>query len=91
MPLYVLCIGAITNVAADWTAGESWSLGDSPAVGVVLDENCGLYENREAPIINDDTSYTFESGRPVIRVYNSIDSKFILEDFIAKLELFYKI
>lgn len=77
------------NEYASWTAGESWSLGDSPAIGVALDENCGCYEYREAPIINDDTSYTYEKGKPMIRVYTSIDSRYILEDFIAKLEILY--
>jgi inosine-uridine nucleoside N-ribohydrolase len=74
---------------ADWTAGESWSLGDSPAVGVAIDENCGKYEYREAPILNEDTSYTFKEGRRKIRVYNSIDFRFVLEDFMSKLELMY--
>lgn len=74
---------------ADWTAGESWSLGDSPAVGVAIDENCGRYEYREAPVINDDTSYTYRTSKNRIRVYTSIDSRFILEDFFAKLELLY--
>ncbi|MDR1802511.1 MAG: nucleoside hydrolase [Treponema sp.] len=74
---------------ADWTAGESWSLGDSPAVGVAIDENCGKYEYREAPVLNEDTSYTFKGGRRKIRVYTSIDSRFVLEDFMAKLELLY--
>jgi inosine-uridine nucleoside N-ribohydrolase len=74
---------------AGWTAGESWSLGDSPAVGVVLEPNCGSYVYREAPILNDDTSYRFEVGRPKIRVYTSINSRFIIEDFISKLQLLY--
>jgi inosine-uridine nucleoside N-ribohydrolase len=74
---------------ADWTAGESWSLGDSPAVGVAIDENCGKYEYREAPVLNEDTSYIFKEGRHKIRVYNSIDSRFVLEDFMSKLELIY--
>lgn len=74
---------------AGWTAGESWSLGDSPAVGVVLDPNCGQYVYREAPIFNEDTTYRFEAGRPMIRVYTSINSRFILEDFISKLEILY--
>ena len=74
---------------AGWTAGESWSLGDSPAVGVVLDPNCGQYVYREAPIFEEDTTYRFEAGRPMIRVYTSINSRFILEDFISKLELIY--
>lgn len=74
---------------AGWTAGESWSLGDSPAVGVVLEPNCGISVWREAPIINEDTSYRFEPGRPMIKVYTSINSRFILEDFMCKLELVY--
>lgn len=74
---------------AGWTAGESWSLGDSPAVGVVLEPNCGQFEYREAPIFNEDTTYRFELGRPEIRVYKSINSRFILEDFMSKLELTY--
>lgn len=74
---------------AGWTAGESWSLGDSPAVGVALDPNCGQYVYREAPIFEEDTTYRFEAGRPMIRVYTSINSRFILEDFISKLELMY--
>lgn len=74
---------------AGWTAGESWSLGDSPAVGVALDPNCGQYTYREAPVFEEDTTYRFEAGRPMIRVYTSINSRFILEDFIAKLQLLY--
>lgn len=74
---------------AGWTAGESWSLGDSPAVGVALNPGCGQYVYREAPVILEDTTYRYEEGRPQIRVYTSIDSRFILEDFIAKLELVY--
>lgn len=65
---------------AGWTAGESWTLGDSPAVGVVLDPDCGKYHDVSAPIINADTSNSFEFGRPTIRVYTSVDSRFILED-----------
>lgn len=72
-----------------WTAGESWSLGDSPAVGVVLEPNCGTSVWREAPIFNEDTTYRFEAGRPMIKVYTSINSRFILEDFMCKLELLY--
>lgn len=74
---------------AGWTQGESWSLGDSPAVGVALNENCGSYVYRDAPIFNEDTTLKFEEGRNKIRVYTSIDSRFILEDFMAKLQLLY--
>lgn len=74
---------------AFWTAGESWSLGDSPAVGVVLEPNCGGHYRRSAPVFEADTACHDEDGRPEITVYNSINSRFILEDFIAKLELIY--
>lgn len=74
---------------AVWTQGESWSLGDSPSVGVAIDPDCGSYIYREAPVLRDDTSYKFERGRPRIRVYQSIDSRFVLEDFISKLQLTY--
>jgi len=75
---------------AGWTAGESWSLGDSPAIGVALEPNCGHYVYREAPIFEEDTTYRFEEGRPEIRVYTSINSRFILEDFMSKLEILYR-
>lgn len=74
---------------AGWTAGESWSLGDSPAIGVAIQPSCGHYIYREAPILLEDTSYKFEKNRPLIRVYQSINSRFILEDFISKLQLVY--
>lgn len=74
---------------AGWTAGESWSLGDNPAVGLALEPNCGQHIMREAPLLNEDTSYRFEPGRPLIRVYTSINSRFILEDLMCKLELCY--
>lgn len=74
---------------AGWTAGESWSLGDSAAIGVALNPDCGRYEYKEAPIMNEDTSFSYEAGRPLIRVYQSIDTRYVLEDFIAKLELLY--
>ena len=62
---------------------------DSPAVGVALEPNCGQYIVREAPIFNEDTTYRFAEGRPRIRVYTSINSRFILEDLISKLQLLY--
>lgn len=74
---------------AGWTKGESWSLGDSPAVGVALNDWCGKFHEAEAPFIEEDTSSRFVKGRPVIREYTSIDSRYLLEDLIAKLELTY--
>jgi len=75
--------------AAGWTKGESWLLGDSPAIGVALNPDCGHYIEHEAPFINEDTSSSFGKGNPKIRIYTDIDSRYLLEDFFAKLQLNY--
>ena len=72
---------------AGWTKGESWALGDSPAIAVALNPDCGHYVEHEAPFIEDDTSSSFGRGNPVIRIYTDIDSRYILEDFFAKLQI----
>lgn len=74
---------------AHWTPGESWTLGDSPAVAVALNENCGTFVEVEAPEFNEDTTWRFLSGRPIIRVYEYVDPRYVLEDFISKLTLLY--
>ena len=75
--------------AAGWTKGESWALGDSPAIAVALNPDCGHYVKHEAPYINEDTSSSFGKGNPIIRIYTDADSRYILEDFFAKLQLNY--
>lgn len=74
---------------AGWTMGESWSLGDSPAVAVTMDPCCGTYIERKAPFIQADTTYCEVTEGPMIRVYTHVDSRFVLEDFISKLQLLY--
>ena len=76
--------------AAGWTKGESWALGDSPAVGVALNPDCGHYIEHEAPFVNEDTSCSFGKENPKIRIYTDIDSRYLLEDFFAKLQLNYR-
>ena len=71
-----------------WTQGESWSLGDSPAIAIAIDPGCGRYEVASAPHIEEDTGSTETSGDHMIRIYKDVDSRYILEDLIAKLELF---
>ncbi len=72
----------------DWVAGEAWSLGDSPAIGLALNPGCGWSETRKAPIVNSKGEYIGETSHE-IRVYHEIDSRYILEDFFAKLALTY--
>lgn len=77
---------------ASWTKGESWSLGDSPAIALALNPDCGRYQYINTPIINEDTSSLIpEQSERKVRLYTDIDARYILEDFIAKLELSYKI
>jgi len=64
---------------------EYRSLGDSPAVGVIMCPAGGAWTMRPAPTINDDMTYGHNGDRRPIRVYTSVDTRFIHEDFFAKL------
>lgn len=75
---------------AGWTQGESWSLGDSPAIALAINPTCGKYKDIPAPVVAEDTSSESDESRPTVRVYTEVDSRYILEDLIAKLELNYK-
>ena len=72
---------------AGWTKGESWSLGDSPAIALALNPDCGRYKYVPAPIVAEDTSSVTSYSRPMVKMYLDVDSRYILEDLIAKLEL----
>ncbi len=72
---------------AFWTQGESWSLGDSPAIALAINPGCGHFKDVKAPFINEDTSSSVKEDNPIIREYTDVDSRYILEDLIAKLEL----
>lgn len=63
---------------------EKWRRVESCFVADSLE---GEFTGRD--VFNEDTTYRFEAGRPMIRVYTSINSRFILEDFISKLEILY--
>ena len=73
---------------AGWTKGESWSLGDSPAAALALNPECGHSHYAPSPYIAEDTSSEVRDGQPRVRIYTDVDSRYILEDMIAKLELF---
>lgn len=72
-----------------WPLGESWVLGDSAAVGVLLDSHEYDYEERPAPRVNPDGKYLHRDDAHLMRVYHDIDVRFILADFYAKLQLCY--
>jgi inosine-uridine nucleoside N-ribohydrolase len=73
---------------AGWTKGESWSLGDSPAIALALNPDCGKYVLTPAPDVMEDTSSRVNPYNPIVKIYKDVDSRYILEDLIAKLEIF---
>ena len=86
--LYENMIDYNLSPRAGWTQGESWSLGDSPAIAIAINPECGRYIYTQAPHVGEDTSSSSRPGNPVVRIYKSVDSRYILEDFFAKLQLF---
>ena len=65
---------------------EHRSLGDSPAIGVMMYPDCGWSQWRPAPEFNAEMNYVHTGRNRPIRVYHAIDQRFILEDFFAKLK-----
>ena len=74
---------------ARWPKGEMWSLGDSPAVSVLLDEHEYGYEMKPAPRVTKDMLYVHDQNERLVRWYHFIDPRFTLEDMYAKLQLHY--
>jgi inosine-uridine nucleoside N-ribohydrolase len=72
-----------------WPHGESWVLGDNPAVAVLLEDHEHCYEWLPAPRVSPDMFYIHRQNARPIRVYNSVDSRLTLEDFFCKLQLHY--
>jgi len=69
-------------------SGETWVLGDSPAVGLILYEHRFEFDWIEAPYITNEMQYVHTKLNRPIRVYKNIDSRLILEDLYCKLALF---
>jgi hypothetical protein len=68
--------------------GESWVLGDNPAVGLILYEHRFAFDYVPAPYITAEMAYVHSGLNRPVRVYKSIDSRLILEDLYCKLALF---
>lgn len=76
------------GMTADWVAGESWSLGDSPSVALALNPGCGWSITRKAPVFDKEGHYVYCDTNREIRVYKRVDSRYVLEDFFCKLAIF---
>ncbi len=70
--------------------GETWVLGDSPAVGLLLYEQRFEFDWIQAPIVTKEMAYVPNGFNRPIRVYRNIDSRLFLDDFFAKVALFHK-
>ena len=68
--------------------GESWVLGDNPAIGLILYEHRFEFDWVEAPYITKEMQYVHTKLNRPIRVYKNIDSRLILEDMYCKIALF---
>jgi purine nucleosidase len=70
-------------------AQEHRALGDSPAVGIVIAPNAGRWSWVPAPEYHPISGDPFLSGqnRP-IKLYETYDMRFLMEDFYAKLAQF---
>ena len=73
-----------------WPSGESWCLGDSPSVYVLLERESksSLYQEMAAPCIRyENMTYSYEVKNRNIRVFRKLNVSMALEDFYAKLKL----
>jgi purine nucleosidase len=66
---------------------ESRSLGDSPAVSLLLYPRGGTFRTVPAPRFGSEGHYLPGSGHPV-RVVETVDVRFLLEDMFAKIRRF---
>lgn len=69
-------------------AMEYRSLGDSPCIGIILDPECGRWSWKPAPTFDMQMHYIHTGQYRPIRVYDSVNTRFIHEDFFAKLAQF---
>lgn len=70
-----------------WNAGETWCLGDSTAIGVLLDPDSCIWEDFPAPYYGDDMGVERVDHGRVVHVVTAVDSRLIIEDMYAKLEI----
>ena len=66
---------------------ESRSLGDSPAISLVLNPRGGVSRTVPAPRFGVDGGYLPGAGHPV-KVFDAVDVRYLLEDMFAKIRRF---
>lgn len=77
------------NATTSSMAREFRSLGDSPAVGVLIAPYAGRWRMKPAPQYHPETcEMTHTTEVRQVREYETFDSRFLLEDFFAKIARF---
>lgn len=71
--------------------GELWSLGDSVCVGLMMNNTLGKFHMEKAPDELDNRGFYKGSGRKEreIRVYDTIDNRFIIQDMFEKFQFYF--
>ena len=67
---------------------EHRSLGDSPAIGVMMYPECGEWDYVPGPDYSPTMNYVHTGRNRPVRFYKNVDQRFIHEDFFAKLARF---
>lgn len=73
-----------------WINSECWVMGDSGAIGVLIEQQKGYYEEIEAPCFDTEHNYLYHQGNRKIRVYQQLNNYLIIEDMLSKIESFAK-
>lgn len=75
--------------------GETYIMGDSPLVLLSAlqsafdpDTSSSAYIETPAPQIDNDGNYILNTEGRIIRVYQSIDTRLLMEDFFCKLQIY---
>ena len=71
-----------------WINPECWVMGDSGAIGVLLEEQKSYYQEIIAPIFDEEHHYIYNQKNRKIRVYQQLNNYFVIEDILSKIELF---
>ena len=66
---------------------EFRSLGDSPAISLILNPRGGVFRTRPAPRFGRDGGYLPGSGHPV-KTVDVLDARYLMEDMFAKIRRF---
>ena len=83
----------LVNQLKEWNATwvpepiEHRALGDSPAIGLMLNPSGGLFRTVPAPTFSQEGGL-LPGGRHTVRVCEMYDARYLLEDFFAKLRRF---